>query len=130
MSTHRRQALRIVCALAAAVCLHSTAHAQRRTGFMAAPPRTATLPTQPKVTRYDVQRDRLVHQHSVLAPERETRPGGRLSYYGTRLTHFQFRGPTSRAGIYAALRARRERLDLKDENYQYRRQHYPGQLAY
>src|SRR5690242_18072844 len=62
----------------------------------------ADLNSGPRVVGYDAEKDELILQNSVLArPLR--RPGGDISYSGTRLKQFQFHGKSGRGGVYDAL---------------------------
>ena len=74
----------------------------------------------PKVVGYNQEKDELVRQKSILTrPDR--RPGGNLSYYGTRLKQHEFHGKPGRGGIYDAFEDYRDELQLDPKVYQYRR---------
>jgi len=64
---------------------------------------------EPKVERYDWERDDFVVRESVLTPRRKTRAA--YGYRGNRLNRFQFLGPEEQSGIYGGLRDfQRERM--------------------
>ena len=74
----------------------------------------------PKVIRYDLKRDRLIHYESILAPA-FPRPGSDTTYHGNRLTQFRFLGPRKRAGLYGVLDRYIEKHKFDPKKYQYRR---------
>lgn len=76
------------------------------------------LSTGPRVIRYDVEKDQVLHQESVVSMASKRRPGGEHSYSGNRLDAFQFRGKPGRGGLYDALEDYKKRFD--ERNYQYR----------
>lgn len=74
----------------------------------------------PPVISYNQEKDELVRQKSILTrPDR--RPGGNMSYSGTRLKQYQFHGKPGRGGIYDALEDYHNELKLDPKLYQYRR---------
>lgn len=80
----------------------------------------ADLNYGPRVVRYDAEKDELILQKSVLTrPLR--RPGGDISYSGTRLKQFQFHGKPGRGGVYDALEDYHRELKLDPKNYEIRR---------
>ena len=80
----------------------------------------ADLNFGPKFIRYDAEKDELIRQKSILTrPDR--RPGGKLSYSGTRLKQYEFHGKPGRGGIYDAFEDYRNELKLDPKLYQYRR---------
>jgi hypothetical protein len=72
----------------------------------------------PRVVRYDLEKDTLIHQTSVFAMGLNHRPGGEHSYSGNRLEAFQYRGKPGTGGIYDALEDYKNKLNPR--NYQYR----------
>lgn len=83
---------------------------------------TADLNCGPRVIGYDVKKDEILHQDSVLSrPWR--RPGGDISYSGSRLQQYQFRGKPGHGGIYDALQENYDDLKLDPKRYEYRRRH-------
>lgn len=80
---------------------------------------TADLNCGPHVIGYDAKKDQLMHQDSVLSrPWR--RPGGDISYSGSRLKQYQFNGKSGRGGIYDALQENFDDLKLDPKRYEYR----------
>jgi hypothetical protein len=80
----------------------------------------ADLNFGPRVVGYNEEKDELVRQTSILTrPDR--RPGGNMSYSGTRLKQYQFHGKPGRGGIYDALEEYHNELKLDPKLYQYRR---------
>ncbi len=77
------------------------------------------LALDPRVIRYDADKDTFTRQDSIFATIKNKRPGGKHSYSGNRLNQYQFRGKPGRGGIYDALDANKRRLDPRD--YEYRR---------
>lgn len=78
------------------------------------------LNLQPRVIRYDAEKDDFARQSSVLSMvSRNRRPGGEHSYSGSRLNQFRFHGKPGRGGIYDALDAYQKHLNPR--NYEYRR---------
>jgi hypothetical protein len=75
---------------------------------------------EPKVLRYDPDRDEFVYQNGVFDTRRPDLPQPDLNYYGNRLSQFRFLGPKAQSGIYGAMddyKARRKHDPIK---YQYR----------
>jgi hypothetical protein len=72
----------------------------------------------PRVIRYDLEKDQVLHQESVVSLASKRRPGGEHSYSGNRLDAFQFHGKPGRGGLYDALEDYKHRFDPR--NYQYR----------
>ncbi|HUY92394.1 MAG TPA: hypothetical protein VMV10_26870 [Pirellulales bacterium] len=82
----------------------------------------ADLNCGPRVVSYDVKKDQFMHQESVLSrPWR--RPGGDISYSGSRLKQYQFIGKPGRGGIYDALQENYDDLKLAPKRYEYRGHH-------
>lgn len=75
----------------------------------------------PRVFRYDLKKDELIRQESIATRAHTSRPGGALSYTGTRLNQYQFHGKPGRGGIYDALQEYHRELKLDPKKYQYRR---------
>ena len=71
----------------------------------------------PRVVRYDLEKDQIIHQSSVTSGLNR-RPGGDHSYTGNRLEAFQYRGKPGTGGLYDALEDYKNRLNPR--NYQYR----------
>jgi hypothetical protein len=73
----------------------------------------------PRVVRYDLEKDVLVHQTSVTSGLNR-RPGGDHSYSGNRLEAFHYRGKPGTGGIYDALDDYKNRLDPRNYRYRHR----------
>lgn len=119
---HRFLSRAALCALAAVVILFFVGSA------MAQAPARSALQYDPKVLRYDVERDKLYHHHSALTTPPGKRPGGhdpRAAYHGNRLRGYRFIGPVGQGGIYDAFREDQVRRNLDPKNYQYRTK-YPA----
>jgi len=56
---------------------------------------------EPKVERYDWERDEFVVRESVLTPRRK--PRTTYAYRGNRLNRFRFLGPEEQSGIYGGI---------------------------
>lgn len=74
----------------------------------------------PRVVGYNEQKDELVHQDSVLVRPRR-RPGGDITYSGTRLKQYQFHGKPGRGGVYDALDDYHREMKLDPKKYETRR---------
>lgn len=72
----------------------------------------------PRVLGYNVERDEVLHQDSVVSVASRRRPGGDHAYSGNRLEAYRFRGKKGRGGIYDALEDYKVKFDPR--KYQYR----------
>ncbi|HWB09193.1 MAG TPA: hypothetical protein VG826_08215 [Pirellulales bacterium] len=72
----------------------------------------------PRVVGYDLEKDVLLHQSSVISGTVSRRPGGEHAYSGNRLEAFQYHGKPGTGGIYDALEDYKNRLN--PQNYRYR----------
>jgi len=77
------------------------------------------LSLDPRVIRYDADKDQFTRQESVFSTAKNKRPGGKHSYSGSRLNQYRFHGKPGRGGIYDALDAHKRQLDPR--NYEYRK---------
>lgn len=77
------------------------------------------LSLDPRVIRYDSDKDQFVRQDSIFSTIKNKRPGGKHSYSGSRLDQYRFHGKPGRGGIYDALDAHKRHLDPR--NYEYRK---------
>jgi hypothetical protein len=74
----------------------------------------------PRVVRYDLEKDALIHQSSVLTGSLHRRPGGEHAYSGNRLEAFQYHGKPGTGGLYDALEDYKNRLDSRNYRYRHR----------
>lgn len=87
----------------------------------AAPPRFGLLSREPKVLRYDIEKDEMVHLKSIVSLIPTEPPGGEYVYYGDRRTQFRYIGAPGRGGIYDALNEYHGQLQHNPRGYRYRR---------
>lgn len=74
----------------------------------------------PRVVGYDVEKDEILHQESIISPVARHRPGGEHAYSGNRLEAFQFRGKRGRGGLYDALEDYKVKFDPRKYQYRHR----------
>ena len=74
----------------------------------------------PRVIGYDAEKDELIQQRSVTTRPL-VRPGGDISYSGTRLNQYQFRGKPGRGGVYDAIEDYHREMKLDPKKYGIRR---------
>ncbi len=79
------------------------------------------LNSGPRVIRYDADKDELIRQESIASRADTRRPGGELSYFGSRLNQYQFHGKVGRGGIYDALQDYHREMKINPKYYEYRR---------
>ena len=75
---------------------------------------------QPRVIKYDLERDELRRNESVTMPVPKQPTGRDVSYHGNRLKQFRFVGPQSQGGIYSALAEDKVERELDSRKYRYR----------
>jgi len=75
---------------------------------------------QPRVIKYDMERDDFLRNSSVLMPAPEQRPKQDVAYYGNRLTQYRYMGPAPQGGIYSALSHDKVERKLDARKYRYR----------
>lgn len=75
---------------------------------------------QPRVIKYDLERDELRRNESVTMPVPKQPTGRDVSYYGNRLKQYRFVGPPHQGGIYSALAEDKAERELDSRKYRYR----------
>ncbi|MBX3412208.1 MAG: hypothetical protein KF708_05770 [Pirellulales bacterium] len=75
---------------------------------------------QPRVIKYDIERDELRRNTSVTMPVPKQPKGRDVSYHGNRLKQYRFVGPQQQGGIYSALAEDKLTRELDARKYRYR----------
>lgn len=75
---------------------------------------------QPRVIKYDIERDEIRRNESVTMPVPQQPRGRDVSYHGNRLKQFRFVGPQHQGGIYSALAEDKVERELDSRKYRYR----------
>jgi len=75
---------------------------------------------QPRVIKYDLERDELRRNASVTMPVPSQPSGHSVSYHGNRLKQYRFAGPSTQGGIYSALADDTLERNLDVRKYRYR----------
>ncbi|MBX7167680.1 MAG: hypothetical protein K1X74_15220 [Pirellulales bacterium] len=85
----------------------------------------STLRYDPRVIRYDFERDEVYVAYSSVTRAPGYLPGGDVAYIGNRLDDFRYTGPPGTGGIYDALGESYRRRKLDPKKYRHRI-HYPS----